>query len=334
MSKKVITLGEVMMRLSTPGYQRFLQTDNYQVVYGGAEANVSISLAQWGVDVAHVTVFPNNDIGRAATNYLRQLGVSIDHIFTAEGRMGLYFLENGAMQRSSKIIYDRFDSSFANFNSSAVDWDKIFEGADWFHWTGITPALSQNAADMTLKALQVAFDKGLNISGDINYRRNLWQYGKQPLDIMPELIKYTHVIVAGLTDFENCMGIKEGDFVKACQKAVENFPNIKYITTTERGSISASHNQLYGILWAATDPESKFLSKAYEMTHIVDRVGGGDAYIAGLIYGLLHLDDADALEFGVAASVLKHSITGDANIVTVDEVELLVKGENVGKLLR
>lgn len=335
MGKSIVTLGEVMMRLSTPGNQRFLQTDSYQVVYGGAEANVAVSLAQWGQKASHVTVFPKNDIGKAATQYLRQMGVSIEHVFQAEGRMGLYFLENGAMQRASKIIYDRFDSAFANFDSAEVDWDGIFEGADWFHWTGITPALSENAAKMTLKALQVAYEKGLTISGDINYRRNLWQYGKQPLDVMPELIKYTHVIVAGLADFENCMGISSDDYKNACIQAKKEYPQIKYITTTERGSVSASHNQLYGYLWSGDNPSGELLkSKSYEMTHIVDRVGGGDAYIAGLIYGLLYMDDQQALEFGLAASVLKHSISGDANLVSVEEVEALVKGENVGKLLR
>jgi 2-dehydro-3-deoxygluconokinase len=245
--------------------------------------------------------------------------------------MGLYFLENGAMQRSSKIIYDRFDSAFANFDGEAIDWDTIFEDADWFHWTGITPALSEKSAAITLKALQVASSKGLMISGDINYRRNLWQYGKGPLEVMPELIQYTNVIVAGLVDFENCMDIKADDYEEACLKTRKNFPNIKYITTTERNSISASHNQLQGLLWNGRE---LLTSNIFEMTHIVDRVGGGDAYMAGLIYGLLNYPDQKALEFAVAASVLKHSITGDANLVSLEEVESLVKGENVGKLLR
>ncbi|MFD2035915.1 PfkB family carbohydrate kinase [Belliella marina] len=331
MTKKVITLGEVMMRLSTPGNDRFLQTDQFQIVYGGAEANVSVSLAQWGVDAYHVTAFPNHDLGKAATNYLRQVGVGIDYIYTAEGRMGLYFLENGAMQRASKIIYDRFDSAFADFDGEEIDWDQVFDGADWFHWTGITPALSQKAADLTLKALEAASKKGIMVSGDINYRRNLWQYGKGPLEVMPELIKHTQVIVAGLADFENCMGIKADDYVEACTQAKSEFPQIKYITTTERNSISASVNELYAVLW---DGKDLLTSQTYEMTHIVDRVGGGDAYMAGLIYGLLHLSDQEALEFGVAASVLKHSIPGDANLVSLDEVKALVKGENVGKLLR
>ncbi|ERM82720.1 2-dehydro-3-deoxygluconokinase [Rhodonellum psychrophilum GCM71 = DSM 17998] len=331
MSRKIITLGEVMMRLTTPGNERFLQADQFNIVYGGAEANVSVSLAQWGLHAAHVTAFPKNDLGNAAARYLRQTGVDISHVSFNEGRMGLYFLENGAMQRSSKIIYDRFDSAFANFDGEAIDWDNIFEDADWFHWTGITPALSEKAAAMTLKALQVASSKGLMISGDINYRRNLWQYGKGPLDVMPELIQYTNVIVAGLVDFENCMDIKADDYEEACLKTRKNFPNIKYITTTERNSISASHNQLQGWLWNGRE---LLTSKTYDMTHIVDRVGGGDAYMAGLIYGLLFYSDQKALEFAVAASVLKHSISGDANLVSLEEVESLVKGEHVGKLLR
>lgn len=331
MTKKVITLGEVMMRLSTPDNERFLQADQFNIVYGGAEANVSVSLAQWGVKSYHVTAFPDHDLGKAATNYLRQMGVGIDYIFPSEGRMGLYFLENGAMQRASKIIYDRFDSAFANFDGTQVDWDAVFEGADWFHWTGITPALSQRAADMTLAALKAASAKGIIISGDINYRRNLWQYGKGPLEVMPELIRYTHVIVAGMADFENCMDITAEDYEAACIQAQKDYPQIKYITTTERDSISASENGLSAVLW---NGKNLLTSKKYNMTHIVDRVGGGDAYMAGLIYGLLHLSDQEALEFGVAASVLKHSIPGDANLVSLEEVKSLVKGENVGKLLR
>lgn len=328
---KVITLGEVMMRLSTPGHERFLQSDQFNIVYGGAEANVSVSLAQWGLEAQHVTVFPPHDLGKAATQYLRQMGVGIDHVFSAPGRLGLYFLENGAMQRSSKIIYDRFDSAFANFDASHVDWDQVFDGAAWFHWTGITPALSQNAADMTLAALKAAHARGVKISGDINYRRNLWQYGKGPLDVMPELIQYTHVVVAGLADFENCMDIKASSYEDACDAAKKAFPQIKYITTTERDSISASENGLHAVLW---NGKELLKSKAYQMTHIVDRVGGGDAYMAGLIYGLLQHEDQEALEFAVAASVLKHSIPGDANLVSLDEVQALVRGEHVGKLLR
>ncbi|AGA79846.1 sugar kinase [Echinicola vietnamensis] len=331
MNKRVITLGEIMMRLSTPGHERFVSSNQYNIVYGGAEANVAISLANWGISTAHVTAFPNNDIGKAALQYLRYAGLDTQYVYFEEGRMGLYFVENGAMQRSSKIIYDRFDSVFANFDGDKIDWKAVFKGADWFHWTGITPAISASAAKICTEAVNAASELGVKISGDINYRRNLWQYGKQPLDIMPDLIAKTNVVIAGLTDFENCMDIHEQDYEAACKKAQEKCPSIEYISTTHRNSISASHNGLSGVLW---NGHELLESKSYDMTHIVDRVGGGDAYMAGLIYGLLEGEDQAALEYAVAASVLKHSIPGDANFVTVDEVSQLVKGENVGKLLR
>lgn len=320
-----------MMRLSTPGNERFLQANSYYAVFGGAEANVAVALAQWDIEAYHMTVFPEHDLGRAALQYLRQVGVKTEHIFFGPGRLGLYFMENGAMQRPSKIIYDRFDSAFANFDGKDLDWNKILEGVDCLHWTGITPALSQNAADMLLEALKAAKTLGVLVSGDINYRRNLWQYGKNPLEVMPELIRYTDVVVAGLADFENCMDISEQDYEDACHQAMKDFPQLKYITTTERNNISASHNQLQGLLW---NGKEILKSRNYDMTHIVDRIGGGDAYMAGLIYGLLHLPDQDALEFATAASVLKHSISGDANLVTKEEVLDLMKGENVGRLLR
>ena len=331
MKKKIVTLGEIMLRLSTPGHERFIKTQSYEVNYGGAEANVATSLAYWGCHAAHVTVFPDHEIGRAAVSTLNFAGVDTSYIQYQEGRMGVYFVENGAMQRASKIIYDRFDSAFANLNPQDFDWDKIFEGADWFHWTGITPAISQAAADLCKAAVEAASRLGVKISADINYRRNLWQYGKGPLDIMPELIAPSRLIIAGLTDFENCMDIRESDYLKACEAAKKLCPSLKYVSTTLRNSISASENGLSGILW---NGEELLESKSYDMTHMVDRIGGGDAYMAGLIYGLLHEDEQYALEFAVAASVLKHSIPGDANYVSVDEVHQLVEGKNVGKLLR
>jgi 2-dehydro-3-deoxygluconokinase len=331
MNKKIITIGEVMMRLSTPEHQRFLQSETFEIVFGGAEANVAVSLAQWDIEAHHLTAFPDHDLGRAAMRYLRKVGVKTDLIFFGTGRLGLYFLENGTMQRPSKIIYDRFGSSFSEFEGKDLDWIQIFDGVDCFHWSGITPALSQKAADLLLEALKAAENQGVLVTGDINYRRNLWQYGKNPLEIMPELIRHTHVIVAGLADFENCMDITESEYEDACIQAQRYFPQIKYITTTERNSISASHNQLEGWLW---NGKALLRSKNYDMTDIVDRIGGGDAYMAGLIYGLLHLSDQDALEFATAASVLKHSISGDANLVSKDEVLALMKGENVGRLLR
>lgn len=331
MRNKIITIGEIMMRLSTPGHERFVQAEQLQVHYGGAEANVAVSLAQWGLEAVHVTALPPHDLGLAVKNYLRKQQVDCTHVYTHEGRLGIYFLENGVMHRASKIIYDRFDSAFANWTALEVDWEAVFEGATWFHWTGITPALSQAAADFLLQALKAAKKHGVKVSADINYRRNLWQYGKGPLEVMPELIQYADLIIAGLTDFENCMAIKSSDFLEACHLVKNDYPSIAYISTTERVTISSNHNQLSAVLW---NGHELLTSKIYDMPHIVDRIGGGDAYMAGLIYGLLHMEQQDALEFAVAASVLKHGIPGDANLVSVEEVQSLVAGHHVGKLLR
>jgi 2-dehydro-3-deoxygluconokinase len=331
MQKRIITLGEIMMRFSTQSHERFIQAQDYQLVFGGAEANVAASLAHWGFSAAHVTALPDHDLGKAARNYLRSSGIDTSYVYFTEGRLGTYFLEKGAMQRPSKIIYDRKYSAFSLFDSSLVNWEEVFDGADWFHWTGITPAISASAALLCLEAVEAAHRLGVPISGDINYRRNLWQYGKFPLDILPELIKNTDVIIAGLTNFENCMGIKEEEYEAACRKAQGMFPSIRKIATTYRESISSSQNGLEAVLW---NGDGLLTSKHYDMHDIIDRVGGGDAFMAGLIYGLLHMDDQDALEFAVAASVLKHSIPGDKNYVTVDEVNHLIKGENIGKLLR
>ncbi|MFC4874277.1 PfkB family carbohydrate kinase [Negadavirga shengliensis] len=331
MRKRIITLGEVMMRFSTPDHERFVQARNYDIQFGGAEANVAVSLAQWHHEVSHICAFPDNDMGKAAIRYLRSTGVDTSHVFLGPGRMGLYFLENGAMQRASKIIYDRFDSVFSHYTGREKDWEQVFEGVDWFHWTGITPAISASAAALCLDILKAANKHGVKVSGDINYRRNLWQYGQSPLDILPELIGYTHVVIAGLTDFANCMDIHESDYIVACEKAREAYPSVEKIATTERGSISSSHNTLKGQLWNGRE---LLESIEYDMPRIVDRVGGGDAFMAGLIHGLLSKEDNEALEFAVAASVLKHSIPGDVNFVSEDEVDQLVRGENVGKLLR
>lgn len=332
MKKKVVTFGEILMRLTTNNYKRFLQANEFEVNYGGTEANVAIALSNWGVPSTHVSVVPDNDLGQSASNYLQQYGVNTDHIYTNEGRIGLYFLESGAMQRPSKIIYDRFDSAFANYNSKLINWYEILDDVEWLHWTGITAAVSENAAQMCLDALTIAQQKGITVSGDINYRRNLWQYGKTPLEIMPNLIEKTNVIVSGLIDFENCVNINEKDYLKTCEKVASKYPSVTHITTTHRNTVNSSHNKLSGILWHKGDV---YESNTYDMTHIVDRIGGGDAYMAGLIYGVLHLDNLNnALEFAVASSVLKHSVPGDANLVSLNEVKQLAEGKNVGKLLR
>lgn len=332
MKNKVITLGEILLRLSTPGFARFTQANNFQALYAGSEANVAASLCHLGIPAAHVTRFPDNDLGKAAVQTLRRWGVDTQHIVFGPGRMAIYFLENGSMQRPSRVIYDRFDSAFAHVERGMIDWDAVFADATWFHWTGITPALSQGAADVCWDAVSAARRKGLTVSGDINYRRNLWQYGKTAQDIMPALITGTDIVVAGITDMENCAGITGASFEEACRAFMKAFPQVKKITTTIRDSVSSSHNRLTGILW---NGQSLVSSQPYELTHIVDRVGGGDAYMAGLIYGILtQKSDAATVEFATAASSLKHSIEGDVNLVTVEEVEALVKGENVGKLLR
>ena len=332
MSKgKVVTFGEVMLRFSTQDFSRITQATAFDVTYAGAEANVAVSVAHFGIPSAHVTRFPENDLGEAATQALRKYGVDTRSIIYGDERMGLYFLENGAMQRASRIIYDRFDSAFANIRPGSVDWDTALDEATWFHWTGITPAISQGAADVCLEALSVARKKGLTISGDINYRRNLWQYGKTARDIMPALIENCDVIIAGITDMENCAAISGGSFSDACQNFTKRFPKVRKITTTERESVNSSHNRISAALWTGT----LVTSQKYDLTHIVDRVGSGDAFMAGFIYGILTgMDDQQTLEFAVAACALKHSIEGDVNLVSADEVRALVKGENVGKLLR
>ena len=328
---KVVTFGEIMLRFSTQAFSRFTQSTAFNVTYAGAEANVAVSLAHFGIPSAHVTRFPNNDLGEAATQALRKYGVDTDSIIYGDERMGLYFLENGAMQRASRIIYDRFDSAFANIKKGSIDWDVVLKGAFWFHWTGITPAISQAAADVCLEALLVAKKNGITVSGDINYRRNLWQYGKSALDVMPSLIQYCDVIIAGVTDMENCADISGRTFEKACLNFKQRFGNVKKIATTERQSINSSHNKISASLW-----NGKLIkSREYDLTHIVDRVGSGDAFMAGFIYSTLNgMDDQQILEFATAASALKHSIEGDVNVISVAEIENLVKGENVGKLLR
>ncbi len=332
MNKKVVTFGEVMLRLSTPGHARFTQAENFNVCYAGSEANVAASLSIWGIPTQHITRFPENDLGTAATQTLRQYGVGTKHIVYGDERMGLYFLENGSMQRSSKIVYDRFDSAFAHIRPGMINWDDVFAGAGWFHWTGITPAISQGAADVCAEAITAARKNNMIISGDINYRRNLWQYGKVARDIMPALISMTDLIIGGITDFENSLGITGDTFEAACQQVIKENPVVKKISSTHRESISSSHNTLAGKLW---NSKELITSRTYDLTHIVDRVGGGDAFMAGLIYGWLeNMTDQQTVEFATAASSLKHGIEGDVNLVTVSEVENLVKGENIGKLLR
>jgi len=347
MDKKVVTFGEIMLRLSPPGYLRFSQTNSFDVVYGGGESNVAVSLANYGVPVEFVTRLPEGDIGKCAHMEMRKRGVATSHVVWGGDRLGIYFLETGAVARGSKVVYDRAHSAMSEITPGMVDWDKVFEGADWFHWTGITPAISQGAADACLEAVKVASARGITISTDLNYRKKLWKFGGDREKIMTELTEYCDIILGNEEDAEMHFGIKpegldittQGHEVKAeaflsvCKQMMKKFPRAKKVITTLRGSISASHNTWAGVLY---DGEKMFESSQYQITDIVDRVGGGDSFMGGLIYGLLEYegDDQKALNFAVAASCLKHTIKGDANLSSIAEVKKLMGGDSSGRVAR
>ena len=343
----VITFGEIMLRLSTPGYLRFGQARQFDATFGGGEANVAVSLANYGVDAKFITRLPENDIAKACIKDLRSYGVDTSGIIYGGDRVGIYFLETGAVARPSKVVYDRANSSIATIQPGMVDWKKVFEGADWFHWTGITPALSQGAADVCLEAIKAANALGVTVSCDLNYRKNLWKYGKTAGEVMPALVEGCDIILGNEEDADKVFGIKpEGFDVTATGGAIDQrrfqsvgeqlmkrFPRAKKVIITLRGSVNANHNTWGGVLW---DGKTLCQSPRYDITHIVDRVGGGDSFMGGLIYGLLTYtgDDQKALNFAVAASCLKHTIFGDYNQVTVAEVENLMKGDASGRVSR
>ena len=347
--KKVVTFGEIMLRLAPQEFLRFSQASSFDVVYGGGESNVAVSLANYGVPVNFVTILPKNDIGECALMEMRKRGVNTDHIIIGGDRLGIYFLETGAVSRGSKVVYDRAHSAMSEIKPGMVDWEKAFEGADWFHWTGITPAISQSSADACLEAVQIASKMGLTISTDLNYRAKLWTYcdNSKREEIMTELTSYCDIVLGNEEDAEMHFGIKpegisvqtEGHNVKAeaflsvCEQMMKKFPRAKKVITTLRGSISASHNTWAGVLF---DGKTLYTSPQYQITDIVDRVGGGDSFMGGLIYGLKQYpnDDQNALNFAVAASCLKHTIKGDANLVTVSEVEKLMGGDASGRVAR
>ena len=328
--KKIVTLGEVMLRLSPPGNQRFFQADSFGIEFGGSEANVAAALAYWGIEAAHVTAFPDQELGWAAAGKLKKLGIDTRHISFLPGRMGIYFLEQGAMQRSSQVIYDRSNSTFSSFDGASLDWDQILDGVSCLHWSGITPALSQSCADLTLSALEKANEKGILVCGDLNYRSNLWQYGKAPHEVMPELMELSQVMIAGTRDFKQCLNEDFKNYLEVKRMAFDRFPKLDYLVKTDRSGDNASANTLTGILHAR---KKSFSSKTYELSHIVDRVGSGDAFAGGLIYGLLHLKPKEAIEFAMAAGVLKHSVPGDVLLCTLQEVFDLGAGQG-GKIKR
>lgn len=329
--KKIVTLGEVMLRLSPPGNQRFFQTHSFDVEFGGSEANVGAALAYWGLHVAHLTAFPDQEIGWAAAGQLRKNGIDTRFIPHLPGRMGVYFLEQGSMQRSSQVIYDRVNSAFSNFAGKGYNWDEIFDGVNWFHWSGITPALSAECAELTLRSLQEARKRGITVSGDLNYRSNLWQFGKEPHEVMPELMKLTNVIIAGSRDFKQCLNEEFKSFTEVRNMAFDRFSDLEYIVKTDRISHSSSNNTISAALFAK---KKTYSSKAYELTHIVDRVGTGDAFAGGLIYGLLHFKPKEAIEFAMAAGAIKHSVPGDVLLCSLQEIQELASGEAVGKIKR
>ena len=344
---KVITFGEIMLRLSTPGYLRFGQARQFDATFGGGEANVAVSLANYGIDAAFVTRLPDNDIAKACIKDLRSYGVDTSKIVLGGDRVGIYFLETGAVARPSKVVYDRAGSAIATIQPGMIDWKKVFEGADWFHWTGITPALSQGAADVCLEAVRAANALGVTVSCDLNYRKNLWKYGKTAGEVMPALVEGCDIILGNEEDADKVFGIKpegfdvtatggaidQGRFRSVGEQLMKRFPRAKKVIITLRGSINANHNTWGGVLW---DGAKLYESPRYDITHIVDRVGGGDSFMGGLIYGLLSFpgDDQRALNFAVAASCLKHTIFGDYNQVTVAEVEALMKGDGSGRVSR
>ena len=342
---RIVTFGEIMLRLSPPDKLRFSQTHSFDVIYGGGESNVAVSLAHFGLETQYVTRLPKNDIGDACENFLRQFGVGTKYIARGGERLGIYFLEHGAVHRGSKVVYDRAGSALADIQPGMIDWEAAFQDADWFHWTGITPAISAGAAAVCLEAVKVAQAHGLTVSTDMNYRSKLWKWGKKPVDVMEELVSYCDVAIGNEEDAEKVFGIQapgtdvtsgELDAEKyrfVCQKLSERFPRLKSIAITLRGSLSASHNAWSAVLW---DAGQLYFGPNYDITHIVDRVGGGDSFMAGLIYGLLTYEDdkQSALNFAVAASALKHTIFGDFNLVKVDEVEKIMKGDVSGRVSR
>jgi 2-dehydro-3-deoxygluconokinase len=343
MSTLVVTFGEIMLRLAPPGFERFLQSPQFLATFGGGEANVAVAVSGFGLPARYVTVLPANPITDAFVGEMRRFGVDADQIVRGKGRFGIYFVEPGANQRPSKVIYDREGSSIAAAKPGAIDWSKALAGGTWFHITGITPAISEGAAQLAIESVKAARAQGLKVSCDLNFRKNLWKWGKTAAEVMPELFRYVDVGIANEEDCQMTLGLKldvdvhsgaldREQYRKLTDMVLEKYPNLEAIAVTLRESHSASHNG-----WAAClNNRKEFLvSKHYDITHIVDRVGGGDCFAGGLIYGLNALGShQEALEFAVAASCLKHSIPGDFNRFTADEVHALIKGGGSGRVQR
>ncbi len=344
MADKVVTMGEIMLRLSTPGYSRFVQTQQFDINYGGGEANVAVSLANYGFESYFITKLPKHEIGQSAVNSLRRFGVRTDFVVRGGERVGIYFLETGASQRASKVIYDRSNSAVAELGKDELNWDEVFKSAKWFHWTGITPALCKKAQETLKAACDAAKRNGVTVSADLNYRAKLWTT-QEAQSVMVPLMEYVDVCIANEEDAEKSLGFKAGasdvegaeiderGYFELAARLKKEF-HFKAVAITLRESYSASRNGWSGILHDEKDCNQPYRSKRYDV-QIVDRVGGGDAFASGLIYGLLKKNNTkDALEFAVAASCLKQTIPGDFNLVSIDEVEKLGKGSGSGRVER
>ena len=339
--KKIVTLGEIMLRLSTPGNKRFVQSDSFDAVFGGGEANVAVSCTNYGHEVYFVSKLPEHEIGQSAINALRKYGVKTDYIARGGDRIGIYYLETGASMRPSKVIYDRAHSAIAEASATDFDFDKIMEGASWFHWSGITPAISEKAARLTELACQAAKRHHVTVSVDLNFRKKLWTK-EQAQAVMRPLMQYVDVCIGNEEDAELCLGFKPDADVVGGKTDAEGYKSIfaamadkfgfKYVISTLRESFSASHNGWKAMIY---NGKEFYVSKRYDITPIIDRVGGGDAFSGGIIHGLLTMEtQAEALEFAVAASALKHTINGDFNLVSEEEVKALAGGDASGRVQR
>ncbi len=334
--KKVVTFGEVMMRLSPPGHAKFSQASALELAFGGGEANVAISLAYFGLSATHVTRFPDNIIGRSATQFLRHHWLDTSEVIYGDNMMGIYFLEKGAVHRSSQVIYEREGSAFSKITPEMISWEQVLKDADWFHWTGITPAISQGAAACCAEAIKAANKLGVTVSADIHSRRTLWNYGKTEQEVMPKLIEGCDVVIGSPKDIRNAFNFdikgKTNDFKAISKELSKRCPRIKKVVDKNRETLSASHNRIQGKMW---NGKYLFETPKLDVTHIIDRVGTGDAYAAGLIYGLLvYNDDVQSLKFATAACALKHTIEGDANVVSLEDVQGLMKGDTSGSINR
>jgi 2-dehydro-3-deoxygluconokinase len=334
MTGRVVTFGETMLRLAAPHHQRLLQSPMLEATFGGSESNVAIGLALMGVDAMHVTVLPEkNPLTETCVGELRRHGVDVSGIVRAPGRFGIYYLESGANQRPPRVLYDRENSAMAMVKPGQISWGRIFKGASWFHISEITPAISSSAAEAALEAVKTARKANLTVSCDLNHRANLWRWGKEARDVMPELMRWTDVVIGNRETMEVVLGVQAGRDLKAIsKKALKVYPGLRAVALTQRISHSASHNS-----WAACffDGRKLYQSRRYEITHIVDRIGGGDAFDAGLIYGLMKLGDGqESIEFATAAAVLKHAIPGDFTRCSVDEVMDLLRNGGSGKVRR